>query len=97
MDLSDHANKSLICKMTSIVLPFPLRRRRAFVRRHAAIMASLNVAAAERHLVSQLRIQAATLIRKGIATALVDREVMFLGNAIRAELLRLASARGGAA
>jgi hypothetical protein len=83
-------------QMSCSILAFPLSRRRAFVRRHAAIMASLSPAASERHLTAQLRLQGAALVRRGIEDAVVKAECRSLETAIRVELLRT-SARGGAA
>jgi hypothetical protein len=79
------------------VVPFPLARRRAFIRRHAAIMASLSVDAAERHLGNQIRIQVGALARRGVAREVVEQEQRHLAAAIRLELGRLGMARGGAA
>jgi hypothetical protein len=83
--------------MSAILVPYPLHRRHAFVLRHAAIMASLSPAAAERHLDRQLRIQASTLLRRGIDAGLVDQERQRLAIAIRHEVLRILPSRGSVA
>lgn len=83
--------------MTCKVIPFPLSRRRAFIRKHAAIMATLSPDAAERHLSNQLRIQCSALARRGVAPRDVDREHALLAAAIRAEVAHVAVVYGGVA
>lgn len=80
-----------------VVVPFPLCRRQAFVRRHAAIMASLSPSAAERHLDNQVRIQVAALLRRGIERGLIEQERQCLARAVRAELAQIGISHGGAA
>jgi hypothetical protein len=83
--------------MTAVVIPFPLTRRREFIRRHASRMAALPVAAAEKHLAYQLRVQAETMERRGIAPDLIGPQVRWLETAIRCELWRATILEGGAA
>lgn len=71
---------------TAEIIPYPLARRRAFVDRHARIIAGMRPEAGERHLQRQLLIQFDTLERKGVACDVIEREVLSLGSAIRAAL-----------
>ena len=75
--------------MSAAVLPFPRVRDRNFLTRHATRMADLEQATAEKHLANQLRIQAETMARSGIAPDLIAREVRSLELAIRGVLWRL--------
>jgi hypothetical protein len=83
--------------MTVCILPFPLARRRDFVRRHAARMAELPPATAEKHLIYQLRVQAETMQRRGIAPDLISAHISSLETVIRCELWRRLILEGGAA
>ena len=76
------------------VIPFPLARRRAFVDRHARLIATMRLEAAERYLDRQLSIQAENLRRKGISSEAIEREVAALGVAIRAAMWQAAWVRG---
>ena len=69
------------------VVFFPLARRRAFIERHARLIASMSAAAGERHLVRQLEIQFDVLERKGVACDVIEREVLSLGRATVSGLL----------
>ena len=71
------------------VLPFPIVRRRDYVRRQAVRMAEVSPAAAEKHLQAQLKLQAKTMARKGIGEDLIVREQQSLETAIRVHLWRL--------
>ena len=70
------------------VVPFPLARRRAFVERHARLIAAMRPDAGERYLDRQLRIQFENLQRRGIDRRIIEREVIALDAAIRAALCR---------
>ena len=85
--------------MSARILPFPRTRNRAFVLRHAARMADLSEATAEKHLAAQLDIQRTTMARRGIAPELVEVQLRALECAIRCELWReiLTPDSGGAA
>jgi hypothetical protein len=83
--------------MTGLVLPFPRVRDRAFVRRHAALMASYSANAAEKHLSTQLDLQRRTMVRRGIDPSSIHEQVKALEAAIRAELWRTVLTPGGAA
>ena len=68
---------------TGVILPFPLTRRVAYVKRHAGRMACLPPAAAERYLHRQLDIQRHALSRRGITETALEDEVKGLERAIR--------------
>jgi hypothetical protein len=68
------------------IVPFPLARRRAFVERHARLMAAMRPDAGERHLERQLAFQFETLRRKNIDVRAIDREVASLRSAIHAAI-----------
>jgi hypothetical protein len=68
------------------VVPFPQVRRRRFIVKTAARLASLAPRTAERILAATLQQQSATMVRKGIAADLVERECQALEAAIRAAL-----------
>jgi hypothetical protein len=76
------------------VIPFPLARRRAFIDRHARLIATMRLEVGERYLDRQLSIQAENLRRKGIPSETIDREVASLGAAIRAAMWQAAWMRG---
>jgi hypothetical protein len=65
------------------VIPFPLARREAFIRRHAQLIATMRPDVGRRHLERQLAFQAKTLLAKNIDISAVDREVTRLRAAIR--------------
>ena len=84
--------------MSAVLLVFPRSRDVAFVRRHADHLRTRRTAeAAERYLQAQLRIQAETMARRGIASGQIDREIGALEAAIRRELDRPRVQPGGAA
>lgn len=81
-----------------VVVPFPRTRHRPFVQRHARRMAEYPPSTAEKHLAAQLNIQRDTMLKRGIATAIIDRELRALETAIRTELWHLVlRTPGGAA
>jgi Family of unknown function (DUF6074) len=73
---------------SAAMFAFPLARRRAFVTKHATRLAQLSRAHGNAHLRAQLKLQAETLRRKGVAEAAIAREIRSLESAIRAELWR---------
>lgn len=75
--------------MPASLIPFPSRRRIGFIHRHARRLTELSGRSAERYLTQQLRVQAETMLRKGISPELVARERQHLETAIRAEAGRL--------
>jgi hypothetical protein len=72
-----------------MLVVFPARHRIGFIRRHASRMSTLSEHGATRYLKRQLRIQAETLVRRGIAAEVVANEVQQLETAIRHELARM--------
>ena len=79
------------------VLPFPLPRRRDYVRRQAQWVLAVNPEAGERRIAKQVGIQRDTLLSRGIDPRLVDQQCSALEAAIRAELWRVVLAPEGAA
>lgn len=79
---ADHPNR------LTIVVPFPLVRRRAFINKIVKQVISRTPAAGGTHLLHQLRRQAQVLRRKGIPDLLIRRELHALDAAVRAELWR---------
>ena len=71
------------------VVPFPQRSRHGYIARHAALMLQLSPRSAEGHLGAQLRIQANTMRRRGIAEHIINREINALEQAIRTAMWRL--------
>ena len=65
------------------VIPFPLVRRKAFIFRHAQLIASMRPDVGQRHLERQLAFQAKALLAKQINILIVDREVTRLRAALR--------------
>jgi len=82
---------------TGLVLPFPRVRDRAFVRRHAALMATYSEGAAEKYLATQLDVQRRTMTKRGVDPAVAEEHIGALKCAIRAEFGRYVVTRGGAA
>jgi hypothetical protein len=76
------------------ILPFPVTKRAEFIARQAAYAASLRKESGEAHIRRQLDTQRQVMHRRGIAPALIDREVRALENAIRAALWREVFAGG---
>ena len=68
--------------MTATVIPFPVTRRRGFVRRHAERIAAMPTTWGRRHLDRQLEIQCETMQRRGIAPELIAKERGNLESAI---------------
>jgi hypothetical protein len=71
------------------VVPFPLTRRRDFIRRHVSRMALRPAAEAEKHLAYLLRVQVETMSRRGIAADLISAQIRALETAVRCELRRV--------
>lgn len=80
--------------MSATVLPFPRVRDRGFVARHARLLTVVAPQQAEKQLRHQMRVQAETMERRGIAPELIAQQVEALECAIRCEWHR-AIARGG--
>ncbi len=79
------------------IVPFPLTRRRAFIRRQAARIADVAPKTGQKLLANAVRLQATTMAKRGIGPDVVERECKALECAIRAELWRVVLQPGGAA
>ncbi|MCK1753803.1 hypothetical protein IVA78_00830 [Bradyrhizobium sp. 137] len=78
------------------VLPFPIARRRDFIRKQATHAARMNPDAAVRYVERQLLAQRDSMRRRGIAETLIDRELHGMTAAMYAEFLQAKSVMGGA-
>jgi len=76
------------------IVPFPLTKR-VIVQNLARMLFAYRPDTAERRLASDLNFQRQSLLRKGIAADVVEREVRALENAIRAELSTIKISPGG--
>jgi hypothetical protein len=72
--------------MSALVLPFPLARRLDLIQRQAEYALCLKPDSAERHIERQLHCQADALRRRGVAEAMIAREVSAMEAAIRAAM-----------
>ena len=54
------------------VVPFPLARRRAFIERHARLIATMRPETGERYLDRQLQIQFENLQRRGFDARIIE-------------------------
>jgi hypothetical protein len=79
------------------IVPFPRTRDRAFIERHARLMASYSPQGAERHLAVQLAKQRSVLAGRGVASEVIDEHIRALQTAIRAALWSLARTPRGTA
>jgi hypothetical protein len=61
--------------MTAEVVPFPLRRRRDFIKKHANFVTFSPVDVSDRYIECQLRRQANIMRRRRIAEHLIEREL----------------------
>jgi hypothetical protein len=84
--------------MTAASVPFPVARRRRFIVKTVARLASLpSGVTAEKTLVATLNRQAANMARKGVAPEAVERERRVLEAVLRAELWKCILLPDGAA
>lgn len=83
--------------MMAAVIPFPLARRVAYVRRQVHRVVELSGDAGERYIAQQVQLQRDAMVRKGVAFELIEVEMRCLESAIRSELWRHVFAPGGAA
>lgn len=85
--------------MSADIVVFPLARRRDLVWRYAEAMARVSPNDADQYLITQLEIVWNDLEQKGLPCPVIEREVIALGRAVRAELwhLILAAPGGGVA
>jgi hypothetical protein len=82
--------------MTATVLPYPLAKRRAYVRRQAAQLARCSAPGAAAYLRNQMAVQRESLLNKGCAPADVESAVHEAEAAIRREAFRLVKTGGAA-
>ena len=75
--------------MSATILPFPLVCRRDFVPRNAARIAEPAPRTADKLLGYVVQVQVDTMVRRGIAPDLIEREAKSFENAIRGDLCRL--------
>lgn len=68
------------------VVPFPMARRRAYVARQAAHIATMNDLSGERYLRKQVEMQADVMARRGVAPEVIARECATLRTAVRGAL-----------
>jgi hypothetical protein len=72
--------------MTAQVVPFPRARNRPHVMRHAHYVALVSEHAGERYLLQQINVQRQTMLRRGVAPQMVERECRAIEAAIRTAL-----------
>jgi hypothetical protein len=82
--------------MSAIIVPFPIARRRDFIRKQAAHAARMNPDSAVRYVERQLLAQRDAMRRRGIAENMIDRELHSMAAAMHTEFLQVKSAMGGA-
>jgi hypothetical protein len=70
--------------MTAAVLPFPIARRQAFIRKQADHASLMNPDAGIRYVHHALDVQAEAMRRKGIDEDLIQRELLCMRRAIQA-------------
>jgi predicted GIY-YIG superfamily endonuclease len=71
--------------MTATILPFPILCRHGFIQKQAAYAACMNPDASARYLSHQLKVQSDAMRRRGVAEALIAREIKNMESAIRRE------------
>ena len=81
---------------TATIVPFPIARRRDFIRKQASNAARMHPDLAVRYVERQLLAQRDAMRHRGIAEALIDRELHSMAAAMHAEFLQVKSAMGGA-
>lgn len=79
------------------VLPFPISKRRPFIEKQARWFAEQQHETAERQLAAQLNLQRQTMLKRGVASDLVDAEIVAAEGAIRATVWRILLLDGGVA
>jgi hypothetical protein len=70
--------------MSAAVVPFPIARRRSFIRKQTEHMSLMNPEAGVRYFEHQVTVQAEAMRRKGICEELVQRELRAMRRAIQA-------------
>jgi hypothetical protein len=71
---------------TAKIVPFPAARRIGFIRNMADLMLSYRPEAAERSLAGRLDQTRSAMLRRGLSSDVVEREMRSLELAIRARL-----------
>jgi hypothetical protein len=71
--------------VTPIILPFPIARRQAFIRKQVTTASLMNPDAGVRYLNHQVDVQAVAMRRRGIDEDLVQRELRCMRRAIQAQ------------
>ena len=79
--------------MTNVV-PFPIARRRNFIRKQAAHAARMNPDSAVRYVERQLLAQRDAMRRRGIAENLINRELHSMAAAMYTEFVQVKSVGG---
>lgn len=80
-----------------VVLPFPIVRRRSYLRKQVRFIASYRDDVAAKYFREAVRVQRQTMESRGIAPDLVDAEMSSLECALRAGIIRMQMTEGGAA
>jgi hypothetical protein len=83
--------------MNAIIVPFPITKRRDFIKRNATRIAEAQPKTAEKLLAHAINIQSGTMVRRGIDPELVAHQARAFEAAIRAELWRLIIREGDTA
>ena len=83
--------------MSSEIVPFPAVRRIGFIRNMVALMLSYRPDAAERTLQARLDATRSAMLRRGLPSEVVEREIRSLELAIRAKLWTIVMQGGDAA
>jgi hypothetical protein len=86
----------LKARRTASLIPFPASRQRAFIVKHALLIAQLSPAQSQAYLRRVLQLQEQTMRRRGISEGMIARELRRLEAAFRAELWRQILTPGGA-
>ena len=71
--------------MTAVIVPFPIARRRVFIRKQAKLASLMNPEAGVRYVHHQIDVQAEAMRRRGIDEALIQRELNCMRRALQAQ------------
>ena len=80
--------------MSASIVPFPIARRRDFIRKQAAHAARMNPDAAVRYVERQLLARRDAMRRRGVAENLINRELHSMAAAMYAEFVQVKSVGG---
>jgi hypothetical protein len=81
----------------SEIVPFPAVRRIGFIRNMAQVLATYSAHGAERTLSARLDATRSAMLRRGLPSEVVEREIRSLKLAIRAKLWAIVMQGGDAA